>query len=89
MTAKMDEVLLFMINKYPTCQKEILYAYTNDEDFKSLCEDYFSATTTYGVIQRKLIKDYKGELEYRELFLMLEHEIINFLEKEQYGTRGI
>lgn len=76
-----------MLKKFPAYRSEILKAYKDNEDFQSLCEDYFSALQSYENIRRKMIKDYRGELEYRELFLELEKEILEMLDdnKEEDG----
>lgn len=83
----MEVEVIFMLNKFPAYRKEILKAYTNDDEFQSLCEDYFSASQSYESLKRKMLKDYKGELEYRELFLELEKEILEFLDSKKEGKK--
>ena len=79
----MEVEVIFMLNKFPAYRREILRAYLHDEDFQSLCEDYFAAAQSYENLHRKMIKDYKGELEYRELFVELEKEILDFLDSKE------
>lgn len=81
----MEVEVIFMLNKFPAYRKAILKAYMDDEEFKSLCQDYYSASQSYENLQRKIIKNYKGELEYRELFLELEKEIMEFLDSKKEG----
>ena len=84
----MEEEVIYMLNKFPAYRSEILKAYENNEDFKSLCEDYLAALQSYENIRRKMIKDYRGELEYRELFLELEKEILEMLDDNKEGEDG-
>ena len=79
----MEDDVIFMLNKFPTYRSEILKAYMNNEEFKSLCEDFCSAVKTFENLQRKMIKDYKGELEYRKVILDLEKEALEFLENKK------
>lgn len=79
----MEDAVIFILNKFPTYRSEIMKAYMNDDEFKSLCEDYFSAAKTFESFQRKIMKDYKGELEYRSLFLELEKEMLEFLDQRK------
>ncbi len=75
----MEEEVIFILHKFPAYRSEILKAYQTDEEFRSLCEDYYAAEQSYKYFQHKMVKDYQGEEEYREVFIDLEKEILDFL----------
>ena len=75
----MTQDIQFMMNRFPTFKDQILQAYENNEEFKSLCEDFYSSALILINSKNKVLKDRKSDLEYQKLFLDLETEILNFL----------
>jgi hypothetical protein len=69
----------FMMDRFSAYKDQILDAYQSDEEFKTLCEDFYASALILENVKRKLLKDKRSELEYRKLFLDLEGEILNFL----------
>jgi hypothetical protein len=75
----MSEEIDFMISRYPAFKERILNAYKDSDEFKGLCDDFYSSSKKLEDYKEKVIKDIKNELEYRKLFLDLENEILKFL----------
>jgi hypothetical protein len=78
----MSEDVKFMMSRFSAYKDQILDAYETNEEFKSLCEDFYSSAMILENYKRKILKDKKSELEYRKLFLDLENEVLNFLGAE-------
>lgn len=78
-----DEQIRFMISRYPAFKDKILSAYRNSDEFKGLCEDFYSSSRTLEDYKEKVMKDIKNELEYRKLFIDLENEILKYLGTSQ------
>jgi hypothetical protein len=77
------EDVKFMTDRFSAYSDQILKAYQTNDEFKSLCEDFYSSALILEYIKQKLLKDKRSELEYRRLFQDLENEILDFL-----GTEG-
>ena len=75
----MTQDIQFMMNRFPTYKDKILDAYQSNEEFKSLCEDFYSSAIILRNCKSQVIKDKKTENEYQKLFLDLEGEVLNFL----------
>ena len=78
----MNEDVKYMMSRFSAYKEQILDAYETNEEFKSLCEDFYSSALILENYKKKILKDKKSELEYRKLFLDLENEILNFLGAE-------
>jgi hypothetical protein len=78
----MNEDIKFMMSRFSAYKEQILDAYETNEEFKSLCEDFYSSALILENYKKKMLKDKKNELEYRKVFLDLENEILNFLGTE-------
>ena len=76
----MSDDIIFMLSKFPTHRNLILNEYMNNEEFKSLCEDFYSTAQALENYREKMMNDVKNELEYRKVFRDLEKEIIRFLD---------
>lgn len=76
----MGDDIIFMLSKFPSHRNLILDEYMNNEEFKSLCEDFYSTARTLETYQERMMSDVKNELEYRNVFQDLEKEIIRFLD---------
>jgi len=78
----MNEDIKFMMSRFSAYKEQILDAYESNDEFKSLCEDFYSSALILENYKKKMLKDKKNELEYRKVFLDLENEILNFLGTE-------
>lgn len=83
----MDEEIKFMISRYPAFKDRIVTAYKDSDEFKGLCEDFYSSSKILEGYKEKVIKDINNELEYRKLFLDLESEILKFLSSQRKQGR--
>jgi hypothetical protein len=75
----MSEDVKFMVDRFSAYKDQILDAYQTDDEFKTLCEDFYSSALILGNFKKKLLQDKRSELEYRKLFLDLESEVLDFL----------
>jgi len=71
--------IIFMLSKFPAHRDAILREYRTNEEFKSLCEDFYSTAKALERYQERMMNDVKNELEYRKVFKDLEGEIVRFL----------
>lgn len=83
----MDEEIKFMVSRYPAFRDKIIDAYKDSDEFRGLCDDFYSSSKILAGYREKVMKDINSELEYRKLFLDLESEILKFLSSQR--TRGI
>ena len=79
----MDEEIKFMISRYPAFKDKIIDAYKESDEFKGLCDDFYSSSRILEGYREKVMKDINNELEYRKLFLDLEGEILKFLSSQR------
>ena len=79
----MDEEIKFMISRYPAFKDKIIDAYKESDEFKGLCDDFYSSSRILEGYREKVMKDINNELEYRKLFLDLESEILKFLSSQR------
>jgi len=75
----MTQDIRYMIERFPAYKDKIITAYQTDEEFRILCEDFYSSALILKSSIIKVIEDQKSDLEYRKLFLDLETEILKFL----------
>jgi hypothetical protein len=75
----MNEEIIYMLDRFPKHRKIILKAYNGNDEFKSLCQDFYSSARTIENYKNDMIKNLKGELEYQRVFADLEKEIVEYL----------
>lgn len=73
------EDLKFMLSRFSDYRNQILHEYATNDEFKTLCEDFYASALIVESLKKKLPGDKKNELGYRTLFLKLENEIRHFL----------
>jgi hypothetical protein len=83
----MDEEIKFMISRYPAFKDKIIDAYKASDEFKGLCDDFYSSSKILEGYREKVMKDINNELEYRKLFIDLESEILKFLSSQRKKGR--
>jgi hypothetical protein len=82
----MGREVKFMLDRFSDHQYQILYAYQTNEEFKTLCEDFYASALIVENLKKKLYSDKKSGVEYRSsLFLELENEICEFLRIKNTG----
>jgi hypothetical protein len=75
----MSEAVEFLIKRFPLYREKILHEYHANEDFKTLCDDFYTSALIVQRQKKATIKNKKNELEYQKLFFDLEFELVNFL----------
>lgn len=75
----MHKELIHTLDRFPQYRLKIQDLYLVNEDFRSLCEDYFLCREQLQKIRNKNLTDKLTEIECQKLCLELETELINFL----------
>lgn len=73
--------LQVMIQKFPDFRVRIIQLYQYDENFKSLCEDYWLCTTLLEKQKNRIQADTELVMEYDSICTTLENDINNYLIK--------
>ena len=78
-----------MVSRFPAYKDKILEEYNKNDEFKSLCEDFYSSAISLSNFKSQVLKDKQSEQEYQKVFIELEVEILNFLlrPKHRNSTR--
>ncbi len=75
------EKLQAMIQRFPDFRVRIIQLYQNDENFKSLCEDYWLCSTLLAKHKSNVDTDLELENEYDSICATLENDIDQYLNK--------
>ncbi|MBZ5857620.1 hypothetical protein [Flavihumibacter profundi] len=76
----MEKELDNILERFPQYREKIILLYNNNEDFKSLSDDYLQCKNTLSKLRQHLIvADTRMENEYKALCLDLEQEILQYL----------
>jgi len=75
--------LTWIIGQFPKHAELIHRLFLDDDDFRSLCEDYFTSKMTAEKLKGKLIEDLKGEMVYLDLSSTLEKEILEYIKNRE------
>ena len=73
-----DHILL----KFPDHRAKIMDLYHREEDFRTLCIDYLNTLQSLEDCRKSSIIDMEIEIEYSQLFIDLEKEIIRLLSRQ-------
>jgi hypothetical protein len=84
MHRSMSEDVEFMMKRFPLHRDRILNEYNTNDDFKTLCEDFYTISLILQHQKKATIKNKQSELEYQKLFLDLENELVNFLMSKSF-----
>ena len=76
----MSTSLEYLLEKFPDHRSKIIVLYNTDEDFRMLCDDYFTAVQGLEKYREKGLKNKDNENEYSQIYVELEKEIIKLLE---------
>ena len=79
----MKAELIIMIEKFPGFKEKILTLFQSNNEFQSLCFDYFLCHKSLDQWEDNLKKDERFIQEYKELKRALETELLQFI--EQHG----
>ncbi len=77
----MQKELDYMIEKFPKHRALVTELYYQNEDFKSLCEDFWECQFNISMLMEKEIKEPRIENGYKMLSLSLEQEVLTYLHK--------
>lgn len=75
----MRKELIHMIDRFPGYRMKIHDLYLANEDFRSLCEDYFVCRDQLRKVKNQNLMDELSEIECQQVCLELEAELIKFL----------
>ena len=79
----MTKVLEYILGKFPDHSAKIIDLFNNDEDFRTLCDDYMSSMQAVEERRLNVIKDREIEREFLHVNIELEKEIVHLLESYQ------
>lgn len=69
-----------MLTRFPAYRSKILQAYHGNEAFRTLCDDFYSSALILNDKKHRVVEEKKSELGYQNVFLILETEVLNYLE---------
>jgi len=72
-----------MLDRFPHHRTRIIELYDNNEDFRSLCNDYLQCSLTLLKLKKEVRYDIRMENQYRVLNLDLEREVVHYLTKSE------
>jgi len=75
----MRKELINTIDRFPEYRTKIHDLYLKDEDFRSLCEDYFLCGEQLKKVKNINLSDKLLQIECQQVCLELEAELIKFL----------
>jgi hypothetical protein len=76
----MKQEIQYMLARFPAYRSKILQAYQLNDEFRNLCHDFYSSALILNIKKHKVIEEKKRELGYTKVFMVLETEVLNFLE---------
>ena len=69
------------IEQFSEYKETIELLYSIDDDFKTLCDDYYMSKMYTEKFKNRLLRDMENELEYKRLTQELEKEILEYILK--------
>ncbi len=69
------------IDEFAEYKEVINKLYLIDEDFRALCDDYSMSKTQIEKLSVKSLEDKQRKIEYQQLSLELEKEILDYVNK--------
>ena len=78
----MKAELICMVENFPGLRDKITMLYEQNEEFQTLCFDYFLCMKSLSQWQSSMKKDENFILEYSELKRALESELFQYIEKK-------
>jgi hypothetical protein len=77
----MQRELELLLESFPEHREKFVELFRENEDFKSLCLDYWQCKTAIIKIHEIVLEDVRTECEYIKLCIDLEREAIDFLKR--------
>lgn len=75
----MEKELDYMIERFPSYRARLVELFGTNDDFRSLCDDYWQCHYNLFKLSGNLVKEARMENNYKMLSLNLEQEVLNFL----------
>jgi hypothetical protein len=75
----MEKELDYMIEKFPQYRARLIDLFRQNDDFRSLCDDYWQCNYNMHKLAGNVVKEARIENNYRMLSLNLEQEVMTFL----------
>ena len=69
------------IDEFAEYKEAISRLYLIDDDFRALCDDYSMSKTQVEKLNVKSLEDKQRKIEYQQLSLELEKEILDYVNK--------
>jgi hypothetical protein len=83
----MKAELICLVDNFPGLREKILSLYERNEDFQTLCFDYFLCLKSLDQWETNRQKDEKFVQEYTDLKKTLEVELLQFIEKQEKSIK--
>jgi hypothetical protein len=77
----MQRELELLLENFPEHREKFAELFSENEDFKSLCLDYWQCRTAMIKFHEAVLEDARTESEYIKLCRELEREAIDFLKR--------
>jgi hypothetical protein len=77
----MSKPLNMIVREFSEHGETIKNLYSTDDDFKTLCEDYYISRMNIEKLREQLLENRQSALEYKHLAVALEKEILEYLWK--------
>lgn len=84
----MDEEVIYLINRFPKHKKLLVDLYSNNDEFKSLSQDYYNTAITLEKYEHNIVKGSKGRQEHETIYSDLENSIISYLHSFKDVKKG-
>ena len=78
-TRLMKAELLCTIEKFPSLKEKITSLFNNNDEFQSLCRDYFFCVKSLGQWEMSVEKDETFLRQYKESKMTLENELLHYV----------
>ena len=82
-TIAMIKAYEFILSKFPDHRAKIMELYNQQEDFRTLCIDFLNTVQSLEECRKNSINDKEIEIEFSELFVDLEREIIRLISQKR------
>ena len=77
----MHKELYNMLERFPEYRGNIIELFNSNEDFKSLCDDYWQCKNALLKFREHVLEDAQVENEYRQLCMDLEQDAFRFFDR--------
>jgi hypothetical protein len=85
----MDEEVIYLLNRFPKHKKLLMESYSNNEEFRTLCQNYYNSAITLEKFERHVTKGLRSRQEYEQVYLDLENSIARSLNTFKEARNGV